>query len=796
MTALTWDGGHLDGTPWQGIRYLSITVEPGAAPPVVLVAHLNQAVGSLRADQVRVGGGRRLPPPAHRVRLDPAVAPREVRVEFDGWGDHSPYTLTLTDGGGAPLHPFHATAAFRFTVDCPCGDCRPDDARAAARPALPPAVDLLTKDYNGFVALLTDWVRVHDPDVTDLSPATFERMLLESLAWVGDLTSYYQDRVAAEAFIDTSTQRFSLRQHAALLGQRLDDGRAASTVLAVDPAVSGFVPAGLTVRMPTGPDEVPVAFTVVERTAVAAEHAAGRLVVAAFPGAGDALLPAGARSVLVLGHDAHLAAGDRLALVQGAFWQLVTVDRPAERFAEPGWVADPADGFDPAADPPTPVTRISWAEPLARPLAPWAAPPLRLYANLVDARAGLPRKATSAAGGPPAGPVALAFDDGSAVTVRSGTGSLQLRSLRVPEWPVAHDDLPDGRGTAPAVQVTVSGRPWTQVEHLHASRSYDLHFTAQTDEDGAVWLGFGDGVNGHEVALDAPGVPAAQLDVAYRIAAPGTGDVGLGTLTRIVPPETGTDEEITLHALGDVHVLNVTPGLGSRPPASLDRIRQDVPAALHHGDLQRAVALDDYARVATQVPGVGRATARRAGGPFDTVTVLVDPQGSADLGDTLCAAVDERLDRMRMAGREHVVRAAHYVPLEVSLEVCAAPGTPPDAVRGRVLAELRPGGGDRPGWFHPDRLSFGDAVRLGDLIAFVHGIPGARAVKALRFRPLGDASGPAVRDVVTLGRGAVARLDADPDFPEHGTLEVLVLGLDADAEPLVVDAGPPPGGNR
>ena len=143
MTSLTWGGGHLDGTPWQGIRYLSITVEPTATPPVVLVAHLNQQLGTLRADQVSTGGGRRLPPPTHRVVLDPVGAPNEVRVEFDGWGDHSPYTLSLLDGGGSPLHPFYATASFRFTIDCGCGDCRAWHGRgraaATAAPGCGPA---------------------------------------------------------------------------------------------------------------------------------------------------------------------------------------------------------------------------------------------------------------------------------------------------------------------------------------------------------------------------------------------------------------------------------------------------------------------------------------------------------------------------------------------------------------------------------------------------------------------------------------------------------------------------------
>jgi hypothetical protein len=788
VTALTWGGGHLDGSPWQGVRYLSITVDPTATPPVVLVAHLNQPVGTLQPDRVRIGGGRRLPPPRHRVLLDPVAAPLEVRVEFDGWGDHSPYTLTLLDGGGSPLHPFYATASFRFTIDCPCGDCRGEGGSAAPLPAQPPAVDLLTKDYDGFLALLRDWVKVNDPSVTDLSGAAFEEVLVELLAWAGDLTSYYQDRVANEAFIESASQRYSLRQHAVLLGQRIDDGRAADTVLALDPEVSGFVPAGLVVRMPTGPGEVPVAFTVRDRVAVRAEHAAGALRPAAFPGAADARLPAGSRSLLVLGHGVQLTTGDRLALVQGPFWQLVTIDRPAEQLAEPGWVASPEDAFDPTTDPPTPVTRLTWTEPLAATLSPWADPPLRLFANLAAARAGWPRVAKTSPGDLAPGQLLLDPDDASRTVVRSSTGARLLRALRVPEWPVAQDDLPDRAGTAPAVELTVSAQPWTQVEHLRASRSYDLHYTAAVDEEGAVWLGFGDGVNGHEIEVDEAGRPLTAIELGYRVAAPGQSDVGLGTLTQVLPP-TDSADRLALEALGDLAVTNVTPGLGSRAAASSDRIRQDVPASLRHGPLQRAVSLEDYARVAMQVPGVGWATARPMGGLFNTVAVLVDPQGTGDLTTALRATVDAHLDQLRMMGREHVVLPAHYVPLAVELEVCAASGTDPSVARARVLAELRPGTDARPGYFHPDRLSFGDAVHLGDLLAFVQGVPGVRAVKATRFAPLGDTHGSDVRDVITLGRTAVARLDADPDYPEHGTLDVLAIGLDADAVPLVVDTG-------
>ena len=107
--------------------------------------------------------------------------------------------------------------------------------RRAAPPAQPPAVDLLTKDFNGFVTLLADWVKVRNPHVADLSGASFERMVLDLLAWAGDMLSYYQDRVANEAFVETAAQRFSLRQHAVLLGiERSTTGSAPTTVLSFD----------------------------------------------------------------------------------------------------------------------------------------------------------------------------------------------------------------------------------------------------------------------------------------------------------------------------------------------------------------------------------------------------------------------------------------------------------------------------------------------------------------------------------------------------------------------------------
>jgi hypothetical protein len=776
---LSWSGGQLDGTQWQGIRHLSLDLAPGTATPATLTVHLNHVAGSITPSQVTVSGGRRIPPPPYQC----VISGSAIVLKFAAIGDHSPYTVALLDGGGRALHPFFAAAQFTFTIDCETGDCRPSPLQAVKPPTQPPTVDLLTKDFGGFVTLLTDWVRVHNPALTDLSSASFERILIDLLAWAADMTSYYQDRVAGEAFIQTATQRFSLRQQAILLGTSVDDGQAPATILGVDVQNSGFVPDGLQVRARTAPDEVPVSFVTSARSRVRPENSSTELQVAAFTGAAGAEIPVGAQQLLLWGHGVQARAGDRLALVQGGFSQVVTLSDDPAKITEAGWVASPEVTFDPGTDPPAPITLVRWSQPLTQALQPWGWPPLLLYGNLVDGMFGTPR--TAVAGGLgriSRNQVPLDLSRRGSVLTRSESSPVMLlRALRIPEWPVVHED------GVPVVQLDVGGEVWTRVEHLLSSQSYHLHYVAEADEDGAVWLRFGDGVKGREIPLAPGGRPVAAIRVDYRIGDPVTGNVGAGTVGQVVRPTDGTDEQLTLDALGTVAVTNVVPAIGGRRPQTLDQIRQHIPASLRHDVLRRAVALADYAAAAIQVPGVARATARTGGGPFNAVVVLIDPEGGGDLKEKLRQRVHDHIDAVRMTGREHLVLAAEYVPLEVALLLCAEPGTALDLVRDRVLAELRPGTPDHPGWFHPDRLSFGDTIRLGDLLAFVQGIPGVRSVKATAFRPQQNHTGPAVQDVVLLGRTKVARLDADPDAPDNGTLEVAMIGLDADGAEIVID---------
>ncbi len=803
---LDWSGGRLEGTSWQGIRHVSLELPAAGPHEAVLTLHLNRPPGGLRARDILLRGGLTRTGLAYIVSFgaDTAV------LSFPRMGDHAPYTVSLApSGGGVPVHPFFAEATFRFRLDCLVGDCGAVAEPAPAPRSDAPVVDLLTKDYAGFVQLMADWVRVRAPLWSDLSPASQERVIVELLAWQADQLSYYQDRVGAEAFLATATQRHSVRQHGALLGYRMDEGAAARTLLGFAVRGAGTLPAGIAFGQRVSPGEPEVVFRTEAEAVLRPENNSDRLVPAAFPGAAEASLPQGARGLLLWGHDPALSPGQALVLEQGGVRQVVTLTA-AERIAAPGWVQDPWQDSDPTTDPPAALTRLAWAEPLAQALRPWQQPPFRLHANLAPAVQGAPRRAWfgEPAGMPRRDDLVVGLTPANSIVAaarRGGTAVHLLRAIRLTDGPVLHAPGPAGAPPRPMVALSVEGDAWTLVESLDAAQSFDAWFTATADEDGGIWLGFGDGLRGRAIEVlpatwregrpddAAPGARAQDLPrvsvlAEFAVGRPGLGNLGPGTVTELRPLVAGSEAEAATARIGLDAVANVTPAGGGRAPEPMARAKSLIPASLRHGAAERAVTLVDHAAVATSVPGIARARVREHGGPFRTVTVLVDPAGRAELPEALRREVEAALEARRMAGREVVVSQARYVPLDLALTICAAPGTPGAVARARVLSALLPGSADRMGFFHPDRLSFGEALRLSAVLAAVRQVPGVDAVAATRFRRLRDAGGPVLRQAIPLGATEVARLDADGGDPDGGRLVVSVLGLDGARADFDVEA--------
>jgi hypothetical protein len=93
-----------------------------------------------------------------------------------------------------------------------------------------------------------------------------------------------------------------------------------------------------------------------------------------------------------------------------------------------------------------------------------------------------------------------------------------------------------------------------------------------------------------------------------------------------------------------------------------------------------------------------------------------------------------------------------------------------DQFSNRILPAAR-------GAFHPDNLTFGEGVFLSKIIATAQAVPGVESVAVTRFQRLFESANREIENgVLPLRVNEIAQLDNDPNYPEHGKLEIQVKG--------------------
>lgn len=100
-------------------------------------------------------------------------------------------------------------------------------------------IDYMARDYGSLLQSMRGLIPDKLPDWTDYeSEADFGNVLLQLFAHMGDILSYYQDRIANESFLGTAQTRRSIIHHLKLIGYRLSTATPASTTLTMTVPVS------------------------------------------------------------------------------------------------------------------------------------------------------------------------------------------------------------------------------------------------------------------------------------------------------------------------------------------------------------------------------------------------------------------------------------------------------------------------------------------------------------------------------------------------------------------------------
>ncbi len=803
----------------QGIDFLEIVTEPAVDNQRVLVVHfipksgpgqtaledmLDALDGNLEA--VEITGGV-------RVRdievLEVARDGNTLRIRVDQPGDFSDYTLTINlfytppvpidDPPSAPmLHPAYASVVFNFKAGCPSHfDCRAD-TKCPEPEDVTRAIDYLARDYASFRQALFDLIPTLHPDWIERSTADVGTALIELMAYGADHLSYYQDAVANEAFLETARQRISVRRHARLIDYAMHDGASARVFLHLTATLDGTVPDGtqLLTRItnpvaghdPEHPVIIPPSYA---EAAARAAHAVFEVYGGPVTGTivhpllnelpvyawkrGKCCLPIGSTRCEVVGDVSDLLEPGSFVLFEELDPNTGLPDdtKPNSRQVVRLLKAEPA--YDPLA-PQTPLTRLTWHEDdaLTFPLCVAV-----IGADGGDQQAGVARGnmvladhgRTIAEEWHPEepGPEAIGITprSGRAYRFFLGEGPLSYRLDADPTGSVASLQTADPHAARAQVTSLVpakkeDGTPlfdegaWTAEQTLLSSSATNTHFVIETDNDGRAMIRFGDGVAGM-VPPDG-----SVLRTGYRVGVGTSGNVGAGALHHVIAKGNNFPELET--------VRNPLPSWGGVAPETLDEVRLTAPAAMR-SRTTRAVTEEDYAKAAMKHPLVSKAVATfRWTGTWHTVFVTIDPKGHGEVTDELQDSVRDWLTRYLQTGYDLEIDPPKYVPVQLKVEVCVAPGHFRTDVEEALLEAMSARAG---GFFHPDRFSFGQPLYLSQVYAAVTAVEGVTAAEVLAFHRYGDPpAGELQRGAIAIGRTEVIRLDNDRNFPDNGILEL------------------------
>lgn len=702
-------------------------------------------------------------------------------------GDFSFYTLTLVS---SVLDAYFNHVSFSFKARCPSDlDC---ESPAVVCPPLPdaaPPIDYLAKDFLSMRKALSDFSALRYPEWQERAEADFGVMFMEALSGLADDLSYTQDRVAAEATLETATQRRSIVRHARLVDYEPQPAVASGVILQFDVSGANQITSGVLVSAQL-PEAAPIYF----ETGTLVDPDTGLLNHVSYPANplwnrakiqpywwddSQRCLPAGASEMWVVNHSLSFFIGQSLLIdtnfnvaAEPPIREIVTL----ARFDE---LSDPLVG----SPPPTPVTHLVFGAPtqFSHDLTVTS-----LCGNIVPATQG--RRVSTELFAIDTAPAA---NQGlSLAVVRTGPNdtpddpSLQyLYTLKnapltcLPQTGAAEAPLPE----LLLNDVSPGAGPWVWRSNLLEAEPFENSFTIDPaafnptgrdissapvqdyDGDGGNTIRFGDGTFG--------GIPDSGhvFSVLYRV---GSGAIGNVAADSVVKVEPGGPSWVSA-------VTNPFAASGGLDEESEQQVKRLAPQAFRAVQY-RALRAEDYVAAAETLPWVLRAgSAFRWTGSWLTVFTTADPKGSETITVAQNVELIDLLNRYRMAGYETYAPVPRYVSLDLYVYVCALP----DAFRGDVEAAIlevlsSQKFADRStGFFYTDHFSFGIPLERSELEAVIQAVDGVAGVSSIEYRQRGVTPIPVeMGDTVQVAPDQIIRVDNDPSRPESGSLHVEVDG--------------------
>lgn len=248
---------------------------------------------------------------------------------------------------------------------------------------------------------------------------------------------------------------------------------------------------------------------------------------------------------------------------------------------------------------------------------------------------------------------------------------------------------------------------WARRESLLTSSADDQHYVVRRDEQGTVWIEFGDGTYGK-----IPQGTYGAISVDYLVGGGAHGNVPARAIC-----EQGADKVSPAPDL----VFNRAPATGGADRETPDDAVWRGPQLFRAG--RRAVTARDYEAYAREY-GVGKVHARAAG--WNRVALYVAPAGGGYPTDTLKEDLRAYFEDKRMLTTSVEVREPVYVGAIIEADLEVEPFYYASQVQQQVEAAVRK-------LLAFDNVDFGDRLYVSKVYEAAEAVPGVAGITVTRF---------------------------------------------------------------
>lgn len=725
-----------------------------------------------------------------------------LRLKTIQRGDFSLYMLKIED---LRIDPHFNDISFSFKASCPSDlDCKPAGHECPPDELVDFPIDYEARDFWSYRRALLDFASLRYPDWADRLEADAGIMMVELISALGDEMSYYQDRVSREAYLETATQRRSVRRHARLVDYHMQDGLGAKTWLDITVnAGTAMIPIGTNV-FALGDDNTQSDFEIgngIGETTVVNTYPVNAANNEFFPHLWDedeTCLLVGSTELYLDGHHAaHLPFDDFPSNKKAGKWVLLQTNSsdPAQ-FARAQLVrlTEITDTTDPVFN--QNITHIVWEQEQALRFE-FDLTVLTIRGNMVPVTAGKTLTAyfvvdkSLSSQAPAEGTVNRQGHDNSSIhlftlplsqsqpLVYLGDDPLLANAPEISLEEVDFDTVTGSWKSKPFAAAWIYTNAFVGI---NSSKPGDKHFTLDDGSwqrvagyqrigaeiehrdyamNSGVTIRFGDGEFGRIPDKDT------IFKVTYRLG---------GTRRSNVAPATIKHFSSAVPGVTAINPLAATGGIDAE---TYSEVRQLAPEAFRALTF-RAVRPEDYAEAAERLPWVQKAGAAfRWTGSWLTAFATPDPIGKITLEKAERKDLTGQLNRFRQAGREINIMDPEYASIDLEIDICVSQDAYPGQVKERVYEALMGKKGLRPvqGYFSPDRFTFGTFLERPTLEAAIQGVTGVKAIEKISFRRRGWFGW---REFTELsydpGKNIIIRIANDRLHPERGILKLYTHG--------------------